>query len=447
MALLPPPPRANPATAGQPANTGGEGGAFKREPEIVVIPEKFYGVALKQKVTEAPPPPPPPKPVAKLTPVPVASPTTVPRHPGLWVAFGVVLFVAAIGGGFVYFNRKTLFQKAAPPPPTPSLIATPSAPANLTASLAGSGISLVWVDASGNETGYRIERKEEEGTFLPLTNLAGNSTVFLDTSVQPGKAYSYRAVAVNESGEAVSNEVTASTQPAAPLVPLTPALPPSGLDSDSDGLSDVEEEAFTTDFHHPDTDRDGFLDGNEVFHLYNPAAKAPIRLLDSGVTQPWKASSGWRVLVPVKWTAAFDLPDGSRATLDTKHGEKFFLTIEENPQRLPLIEWYLSNHPGASSVLIKSVTTKGGLEGVLGVDRLDAYFSWGDRIFSFRYDMAGQPFVNFRTTFEMMLNSLILTGAPTLSAPTMERLSGPGSLVVGGGATSTQEATTTLPIP
>lgn len=423
--------------------TAGGGSASGREPEIVVIPEKFYGVALKQKVAETPSPPPaPPKPTPP--PVPVSAPSTPPKYPGLWVALGVIVLVLAIGGGFVYFNRQTLFKKPALPPPAPPPITMPSAPANLTATFAGASVSLLWVDASGNETGYRIERKEEGGTFLPLTNLAGNSTAFLDTSVQAGKTYAYRVVAVNESGEAASNDASVATQPVP--FPVPPTLPPSGLDSDSDGLSDAEEEAFATDFHQPDSDRDGFLDGNEVFHLYNPAAKAPIRLLDSGVVYAWSGQAGWKMLVPIKWVSTFDLPDGSKATLDTKHGERFLIAIEENPQRLSLIEWYLTKHPGVISTSIKFVTTKGGLEGILGTDRLDAYFSWGDRIFSFRYDMAGQPFVNFRTTFEMMLNSLTLTGAPTLSAPTMEDLSGPGSLIAESVATSTPEATV-LPLP
>lgn len=446
MPLLPPPPAKSSAST---APNGGAGvgvvGA-KKDAEIVVIPEKFYGAALKQKVTDVPAEPPrPPKPVAP--PPPVALPPAVPSHPGWKIAIGVIVFVLAIGGGFVYFNRQTLFKKPVPPPPPPPPITTPSAPANLAATFSGNSVALAWADTSGNENGYRIERKEEGGTFLPLTNLSANSTVFLDGSVQAGKNYAYRVVAVNESGEAASNEASAATQPAAPPPPAAPMLPPSGLDSDSDGLSDVEEGVSGTDRHHPDSDGDGFLDGNEVFHLYNPAAKAPTRLLDSGVAQTWNAPSGWSVLIPVKWSASLNLPDGSKATLDTKHGERFLISIDENPQRLPLVEWYLAGHPGIVSTSLKTVMTKGGLEGILGADRMNAYFAWGDRVFSLQYDMNGQSYINFRTTFEMMLNSLKLSGAPILSVAPAETLAGPGALLAGESATTTVAATSSPSAP
>ncbi|MEK6545503.1 MAG: hypothetical protein AABZ28_03110, partial [Nitrospinota bacterium] len=45
----------------------------------------------------------------------------------------------------------------------------------------------------------------------------------------------------------------------------------SGKDADSDGLTDVEENLiYQTNPNLPDSDADGFLDGNEVFHRYNP---------------------------------------------------------------------------------------------------------------------------------------------------------------------------------
>lgn len=429
---------------------GGPALGNKAEPEIVVIPDKFYGLALKLKdLTEAErqAPPPPPKPTSPPKPKPVVTPANhAPRH-AIWpLVLTIVIFLAFVGGGFVYFNRELLFNKpiAVPtPPPAPKTV--PAPPSNLAGQAAGvSSVALSWMDPSGEETGFRIDRVEEPGTFVPLTNLPANSTAFLDVSVSGGKNYRYRVIALGEGGESLpSNEVMVVTPPAAVPAPTPPTLPPGGLDSDSDGLSDLEEPLYGTDPFHPDADSDGFLDGNEVYHLYNPAAVAPVKLLDSGLVILFTGPAGWSVYVPAKWSAKLDVPDGSVATIDTAHGEKFRIKIEDNAQHLPLMDWYLAKNPGTVSTSVRTIKTKGGLEGLIGADRLDAYFAWDGKVFVLTYDIGGQPFVNYRTTYEMMLNSLTLVGAPLLAAPSMAALGGPGDLL---GATSTAAATGTVPL-
>jgi len=47
------------------------------------------------------------------------------------------------------------------------------------------------------------------------------------------------------------------------------------LDSDNDGLPDWQEAIYKTDPHNPDTDGDGYLDGEEVASGYSPTKKAP----------------------------------------------------------------------------------------------------------------------------------------------------------------------------
>ncbi len=416
-----------------------------KEPEIVVIPEKFYGTALKMN---APPPaqqalpPPPPKPVPPPKPIPPPSAIApLPRH-SVWPMVLIVLaLVLIVGGAFTYLNRNVLFKKKPPivVTPPPPIVAAPTAPANLTAAASSGAIALSWVDTATNETGYRLERREDQGTFLPLTNLSSNSTAFLDVSVQPGKTYSYRVVALNNAGESsASNEASVQVAAVTPPPPAAPSLPPGGLDSDSDGVSDVEEPLYGTDPHNPDTDNDGFLDGNEVFHLYNPAAKAPVRLLDSGLVSNLTAPAGWSFYIPAKWKGTLIVADGSQATVATDHPETFDVKIEDNPQHLPLMDWYLGKNPGVVSSAVRAITTKGRLEGILGVERMDAYFAWDGKILVLRYQLNGQPFVNYRTTFEMMLNSLKLVGAPALApAPVSnESVGGPGTLV-GAPPTST----------
>jgi hypothetical protein len=275
---------------------------------------------------------------------------------------------------------------------------------------------------------------------LQLTNIPANSRAFLDVSVQPGKMYAYRVAAINDTGaSAYSNETTVTVAAAVAPPPSAPSLPPTGLDADSDGLSDVEETMFGTDSHNPDSDGDGFLDGNEAFHLYNPAAKAPVRLLDSGLVKVFSGPAGWSLYAPSAWTGALDRPDGSQATVATGHGETFEIRLEDNATHLPLLDWYLANHAGVVSSDVRTITTKGGLQGIASPDRLEAYFVWDGKVFVFRYLMNGQPYVNFRTAYEMMLNSLTLTGAPVVSV-SQDMTQGPGTLL---GTTSTEGAPAT----
>lgn len=433
----------------------------KRSPEIVVMPEKYYGVALKMdardmdakgqsSVAPAAPvvPPPPPKPKPTIAPVQEERPSPWP-----YIALAALVLLL-VGGGFTYANREALFGKkpivTVPTTTTPIVKNPPTAPTNLSAASASGtqSVMLSWSDTANDESGFRIERAGSDGLFGILTNLPTNSTSFLDVSVTAGINYRYRITAVNEGGASAAS-AEASVLVAA-LAPITPSLPPGGLDSDSDGLSDSEEAVFGTDARNPDSDRDGFLDGNEVFHLYNPAAQAPVRLLDTTLVKAFSGSLGWSLYVPSAWTSSLDVADGQKASLVTGQGERFIIDVLPNAQKLSAKDWYVSMHATTTAEMLRSLTTKQGLEGILSPDRLEAVFTWGERVFTVKYDPGTKPYINYRTIYEMMLNSLALEGAPLQPvSPEESILNGPGD-VVGAAATSTTEApstTTTTPIP
>jgi hypothetical protein len=173
--------------------------------------------------------------------------------------------------------------------------------------------------------------------------------------------------------------------------PTAPTLPPGGLESDSDGLSDVEEKMLATDVRNPDTDVDGFLDGNEVFHLYNPAARAPGRLIESGLVKAFSGSVGWSLYLPQTWDGALDTPDGAQATIRTGREERFVISLEANPSNLPIDTWLAqltapSSTPMTTTTL-RAITTKGGLRGFLSADRMTAAFGWGNQVFLLKYEL------------------------------------------------------------
>ncbi len=392
-----------------------------QEPEIQVIPDKFYGAALRAQV-----------PTAEEIKASSAASLDRPKRSRLpmilGVSFGILLLV---GGAFVYFNQNWLFSKPKPvvqvvtPTPTPTPVPTtppppapptapPTAPIGVSAtSTSPQSVAVSWTPSSSDSTGFRVERADGTNPFVVLTNLPANSASFVDTSVQPSQAYRYRIVALNQGGESPASSETSSTvMSLPPPPPEQPKLPPAGLDSDSDGVTDLEEAIYGTNANNPDSDSDGFLDGNEVYNLYNPNGRAPSRLLDSGSVVPVKADIGWSMLVPKGWTTSLEGTNGSKMTVTTGHGETFALAVEDNTQNLSLVDWYLASHPDVKADQLLQYRSKKGYEGIMSPDTLSTYILWGNKVFSFTYQLDGQTFINFRTTYYMMMNSLILNGVP-----------------------------------
>lgn len=390
------------------------------EPVIHVIPSEYYGAALKTKL----------KTTEQSS---QAGGPAVPVKKSPWpLVIGVLLAIVLLGAGaFVYFNRDALFGKPAPsvpivvvqptttkptPPPPPP----PSAPTNLmVTSTSPQNVSLSWTDTANNESAYRVERRTGEKTIYErITDLPPNSTNFQDGSVQASSTYYFRVIARNDTGESEpSNEAAVTTRALPPPPPKQEPLPPAGLDTDSDGLTDVEETLFGSDTRNPDSDGDGFLDGNEVFNLYSPVERAPAKLPGSGLVKETNGSIGWSMFIPGKWTVVMDAADGSAATIDSGHGEKFLISIEKNDDNLPIVDWYMGKNPGADKARIMKYRSKGGYEGIIGPDLLTTFVPWGNRVFVYKYDMGKQPFINFRTVYSMMLNSLTLKGLPQEIVP------------------------------
>lgn len=380
------------------------------EPEIHVIPEKFYGAALKAKIPDQ------------------ATKTDGLEHPParhgvlIVVLVFVVLLIAGGAGAFVY--RDQLFPKKVVQPPVtqkppdiPPPVTAPEAPSDLTATSTNpQTVSLSWVDNASSESGFRIERAEADGPFTELTGLPPNSTSYVDASVQSGRNYRYRVSARNTGGDSPSTaEVVALVQSPPPPAPPAPKLPPAGLDTDSDGLTDLEEALLNSDARNPDTDNDGFLDGNEAFHLYNPNGRAPARLLDAKLVKQVDASIGYSFQLPNNWTFSTSLPDGSKASVKTAGKEHFEVSVEDNSKQLSILDWYLQKNPNVKAEQVLKYRTKRGYEGIIGADLLTRYLPWGDKIFVFNYVLEGEPFINYQTLFSLMMNSLELRGLPQLA--------------------------------
>jgi fibronectin type 3 domain-containing protein len=96
----------------------------------------------------------------------------------------------------------------------------PVTPLNAAATFVGTNeLAITWVDASDNETGYKIFRKKStqgDDQFAQIATLPANSTTYDDKAVQPGFEYDYHVQAYNIAGFSDFAGITLSTLAAAP---------------------------------------------------------------------------------------------------------------------------------------------------------------------------------------------------------------------------------------
>jgi hypothetical protein len=201
--------------------------------------------------------------------------------------------------------------------------------------------------------------------------------------------------------------------PDEPLPPdvVPPLAPPPvktiqrGIDTDSDGLTDREEALYGTDFRSPDTDGDTFLDGNEVFHRYDPLGYSPSTLLDTGsVAEFSRADIGYSLLYPVRWKPLVDE--------DTVHFESgtsavISLKVEEKPPSNSFEIWYRSDVRDLSFSELSESLTKEGYASYVDNDNFISYLDTGEFVLVFDYDVGEDYTVDYLQTFHMMLNSVV----------------------------------------
>jgi len=116
-------------------------------------------------------------------------------------------------------------------PVAATTLGPPAAPTGLVVTfISGIQVDLSWIDNSGSELGFRVERAEDiDFTVNPASFVLGsNITTFSDTSVLPSTLYFYRVYAFNTFGDSLvpSNTVSTTTLTEPPANPsrLTAAL-------------------------------------------------------------------------------------------------------------------------------------------------------------------------------------------------------------------------------
>ncbi len=77
------------------------------------------------------------------------------------------------------------------------------------AAQSGTTVVLEWTDNSTGETGFKIERKDDDGQFVQIATVAANQTTYTDRGLKGGRTYVYRVRAFNAvANSSYSNEAS-----------------------------------------------------------------------------------------------------------------------------------------------------------------------------------------------------------------------------------------------
>lgn len=214
------------------------------------------------------------------------------------------------------------------------------------------------------------------------------------------------------------------TVPPAEVVPVTPTPPvvtepvepepvvpsgplPSSEDSDSDGLTDAEEELIGTNVFLVDSDNDGFADTAELLNGFDPTQGGGAVLRDASfVREHVNRSQNYSVLFPATWSVA-SLDQTERDVLfSSPSGDSFELRVQENVFGVTdARSWYLSQFPTAGARDFSQLTVS-GFSGVRTSDGLTMYLVDASNVYVLVYDPGvGAREADFYSLFGMFANS------------------------------------------
>jgi hypothetical protein len=191
--------------------------------------------------------------------------------------------------------------------------------------------------------------------------------------------------------------------------PLGPINYTGSLDTDADKLTDLEEDMYQTEKRSPDTDGDGFLDGEELINGYNPKMAGDSKLETSGLVNRYtNPIFNFEILYPASWLARPEDQSLKVVLFMTSTEEFMKISVEDNLEKLDLVNWYLRLSPGADLNLLEKITTKKGYEALASPDKLTYYIldpNTQDKVYAINYNIGTLNEINFSTTLQMMIGS------------------------------------------
>ncbi|NMC51827.1 hypothetical protein GYA54_03820 [Candidatus Kuenenbacteria bacterium] len=175
------------------------------------------------------------------------------------------------------------------------------------------------------------------------------------------------------------------------------------VDSDTDGLTNIEEALYGTNPENPDTDGDTYQDGNELSNLYNPLIAGSAKIYDSDLVKTYVNNDArYNLVYPSSWEAK---ESSGTVIFQSNTGEFVQISIEPNSDDYQDIKAWYKNYLELDSEGVTNIKVSGVESAILSTDRLKVYFMLGDNIYSIIYNINLRKDGNFMSTFNMVLKS------------------------------------------
>ncbi|MFH1867100.1 MAG: hypothetical protein ABIJ81_03405 [Patescibacteria group bacterium] len=187
---------------------------------------------------------------------------------------------------------------------------------------------------------------------------------------------------------------------------LTP--PVSSPDTDSDGLTDVEELLYGSLVDNQDSDNDGYLDGSEVIQGYDPIiGEGALLAASSYFFQYQNPQYNYSLLYPAEWQIQ-SLDELSREVIFTSATDEFIqVIVQDNPELKSGAEWYISYVPSLSLSEVPTVTI-GEFVAARSLDGLNLYLAVGPQLITLSYNIGTHETADYLTTWQMMYQSFAI---------------------------------------
>jgi hypothetical protein len=181
----------------------------------------------------------------------------------------------------------------------------------------------------------------------------------------------------------------------------------SAPDTDNDSLTDAEEALLGTNLDLADTDGDGYKDGDELAHLYNPTGPGKI-ITNLRIKKYTNNIYNYSLYYPTRWPT--ETLGGLNSIMFKIDKEQFIQIIaEQNPENKSVVEWYKAE-TGLNFIKPEQKIYKAGWKGVRSEDGLTVYLqnSASDYIFVLTYNIGLETVLSYGHIFQMMVNSFSL---------------------------------------
>ncbi len=162
----------------------------------------------------------------------------------------------------------------------------------------------------------------------------------------------------------------------------TPVVKPKrSIDTDGDGLFDLEEKLLGTNKDLKDSDKDSFDDYSEVLNGYNPAGDGKI-VASTGLKEYENNKYKYSMIIPSAWK--FTKVDGEKSiSIESSSGQKFLVQVSLNYNKQSIENWYKAKF----DVKVVEQKNKLSISGVDAIKKDDktVYMSYAGNIYNITY--------------------------------------------------------------